>query len=228
MSNDLPQPLVTCWLSWVAIPTGDQAGVMAALGLARPVPVTFAEAEAVVEEAGHAGAEDDPGGCARVYVSPELDGWTLVIGPWCDSSDRERSGDVLRLCIELSSRYGAAQAYFFGAQGDGSAWLVAEKGAVVRRYCETGEAGDASLTLGHPLEREQVERERMGLPPVWDESLRNGAAEEEWKWRAFDMAPEIAAALGISPLALTARTRVRGSGVLADTPAADCPLPVVQ
>ncbi|MFI1438711.1 hypothetical protein [Streptomyces fructofermentans] len=66
--------------------------------------------------------------------------------------------------------------------------------------------------------QEQAERQRMGPPPVWDESARSDDAEEQWKSRAFDMAPDIASALGASPLALTADTRVRGVGILAETP----------
>ncbi|WP_234431820.1 hypothetical protein [Streptomyces sp. NRRL S-241] len=217
-SDDQPRPLSTCWLYWIAVPTGDQAGVIASLGLTRPVPVTFAEAEAVIDEDGHGEAEDNPDGMARVYVTPRIEGWTLVIGPWCDPCHSDRSDEVLRLCVDLSSRYGVAQAYYFGTQNDGSAWLIAEHGVVVRRYCETGEVDDGLLTLGKPLVQEQAERERMGLPSAWDESTRNDDAEEEWKWRAFDMAPEIASALGISPLALTASMRVRGVGVLAETP----------
>nr|WP_239084811.1 hypothetical protein [Streptomyces halstedii] len=188
------------------------------MGLTRPVPVTFAEAEAVIDEDGHGEAEDNPDGLARVYVSPEIEGWTLVIGPWCDPCSTDRSDEVLRLCANLSSRYGVAQAYYFGTQNDGSAWLIAEHGVVVRRYCETGEIDDGLLTLGKPLAQEQAERQRMGLPPTWNESERNDEVEAEWKWRAFDMAPEIATALGISPLALTESMRVRGVGVLAETP----------
>ncbi|WP_282204615.1 hypothetical protein [Kitasatospora fiedleri] len=216
--DDQPRPLSTCWLYWIAVPTGDQAGVIASLGLTRPVPVTFAEAEVVIDGDGHGEAEDNPDGMARVYVSPEIEGWTLVIGPWCNPCDSDRGDEVLRLCVDLSSRYGAAQAYYFGTQNDGSAWLIAEHGVVMRRYCETGTAEDGLLTLGQPLVQEQTERERIGLPLTWKASERNGEAEEEWKWRAFDMAPEIASALGISPLALTATMRVRGVGVLAETP----------
>ncbi|MFE7774506.1 hypothetical protein ACFU5O_11490 [Streptomyces sp. NPDC057445] len=216
--DDLPRPLATCWLFWIAVPTGDQAGVMEVLGLTQPSPVTFAEAEAVIDDDGHGESEENPDGMARVYVSPELDGWTLVIGPWCDPCDVERSDEVLRLCTNLSLRYGHAQAYYFGAQGDGSAWLVAEGGVVLRRYCETGEAEDAHFTLGEPLPLERVRRHQLGLPPTWDKATRNEEAEEEWKWAAFGLAPEIAAALGVSPLELLAGTRVEGVGVLALTP----------
>ncbi|MET7382076.1 hypothetical protein ABZT08_25190 [Streptomyces sp. NPDC005526] len=128
--------------------------------------MTFAEAEAIIDEDGHGESEENPDGMARVYVSPEPDGWTLVIGPWCDPCDAERSDDVLRLCRDLSVRYGQAQAYYYGSQGDGSAWLVAQDGVVLRRYSETGEADDAYLTLGEPLplERAQISSTPQRLP----------------------------------------------------------------
>ena len=188
------------------------------MGLVHPRPVTFAEAEEIIDDDGHGDSEDNPDGMARVYVSPELDGWTLAIGPWCDPCDAERSDEVLGLCTDLSLRYGQAQAYYYGSQGDGSAWLIAQDGVVLRRYCETGEAEDALLTLGEPLPLERVRREQLGLPAAWDEATESDEDEDEWKWAAFHLAPEIAAALGVSPFKLTADTRVEGVGVLALTP----------
>ncbi|MFD3517416.1 hypothetical protein [Streptomyces sp. NPDC058657] len=217
-TDNQPRPLATCWLYWIAVQTGDQAGVMQFLDLTPFSSVTFAEAEALIEEDGHGEAEGNPDGLARVYVIPEVDGWTLVIGPWCDPCDHERSDEVLRLCSDLGSRYGQAQAHYFGAQDDGSAWLVTEHGAVVRRYCETGEAEDALLTPGQPLAWERDRRDQLGLSRTWDETARGSEAEDEWKWGAFGMAPEIAAALGGSPLVRTAHTPVRGIGMIALTP----------
>ncbi len=191
---------------------------MEVLGLAQPRPVTFALANDVVDSDSHGGTAADFGPLARVFVTPELDGWTLVIGRWCSPVVDERSEDVLRLCTALSARYGQAQAYYFGWQGDGSAWIVAEDGAVVRRYCETGDGEDELLTLGEPLPFERARRAELGLSPEWDAAEENEDDEDEWKWAAHDMAPEIAKALGVSPLAITPDTPVRGTGVLALTP----------
>ncbi|MFI8439295.1 hypothetical protein ACIGKG_01605 [Streptomyces rochei] len=210
----LPRPLSSCWLHWIAVPTGDQLGVMALLGLTDAVPASFSSAQEVIDADSHAAAE----GLARVYVSPELDGWTLIIGRWCDPCDSERSDSVLQMCEELSARYGQAQAYYYGAQGDGSAWLVAERGTVVRRYCETGEGDDHYLTLGEPLRYECSRREHLGLATSWDAATETEEDEDEWSWETLHMAPEIAALLGVSPLALTAETPVSGTGVLARTP----------
>ncbi|WP_404815771.1 hypothetical protein [Streptomyces thermolineatus] len=44
------------------------------------------------------------------------------------------------------------------------------------------------------------------------------ADQEEWQWAASGLAPEIAAALGVSPLGLGPDTPSRGTGVLALTP----------
>ncbi|MGW4030317.1 hypothetical protein ACWEFL_13490 [Streptomyces sp. NPDC004838] len=222
--EDLPTSLTTCWNYWMAVPTGDQAGVMHALGLTAPTPVTFAVAREVIDADGHGDPDDapaadgEPDEYSRVFVSPELDGWTLVVGAWCDPSDGERAEDVLGLCTALSTRYGKAQAYYYGAQGDGSAWLLAENGVVLRRYSETGEDEDEELTLGAPLVLERARRMELGLTPDWDAETESEEAEEEWAWAANDLAPEIAEAFGVSPLDLAADTPVRGTGLLALTP----------
>ncbi|MEV7795317.1 hypothetical protein AB0O68_25480 [Streptomyces sp. NPDC087512] len=187
---------------------------MALLGLTDAVPVSFSQAQEAVDEDSHSGTER----LSRVYVSPVLNGWTLVIGRWCDPRDPERSDDVLRLCEALSARYGQAQAYYYGAQGTGSAWLIAEQGAVARRYCETDEGEDHYLTLGEPLPFERSRREALGLPTTWDAATETEEDEEEWALETAHMAPKIAAQLSISPFALTARTPTSGTGVLARAP----------
>ncbi|MGW6858309.1 HEAT repeat domain-containing protein [Streptomyces xanthophaeus] len=216
--DDRPTALWSCWNHWIAVPSGDQDGIIAVLGLADPRPATFALGHDIVDGDGH---EAEPGGVecfTRVFVTPELDGWTFVLGAWCDPCGGERSADVLRLCTLLSERYGRAQAYYFGAQGDGSAWLVAERGTVTRRYCETGEGEDALLTLGGPLPFERARRAELDLPPVWDAATEDEEDADAWRWAASDLAPEIAQALGASPLAIGPATVARGTGVIALTP----------
>jgi hypothetical protein len=215
--KDWPEPVSTCWNHWIAVPAGDQAGVMDVLGLSSPRPVTFAEARRMIDAGGHG----DPGErrrLSRVFVTPEVDGWTLVIGAWCDPCGSERHEDVLRSCEALSARYGGAQAYYYGAQGDGSAWLVAEHGRVVRRYAATGEPEDELLTIGDPLSLEQVRLAELGLPADGDLGSASDEQIERWTEIAFDLAPEIAAAYGVSPFTLTREMKVRGTGMLALTP----------
>ncbi|MET8864156.1 hypothetical protein ABZW11_14510 [Nonomuraea sp. NPDC004580] len=51
--TDAPQPIPTCWNHWIAVPTGDQAGVIELLGLAPVRPLTFAEAQELIDEDAH-------------------------------------------------------------------------------------------------------------------------------------------------------------------------------
>jgi hypothetical protein len=154
-ADDWPMPIWTCWNHWIAVSTGDQAGVMRILGLTRPEPITFAQAQEMIDADGHDDSADSRH-LFRVFVTPEVEGWTLVFGTWCDPYDRERREDVLRLCRKLSARYGRAQAYYYGAQSDGSTWLVAGYGTVLRRYSATGEGDDERLVLGDPLPQERA------------------------------------------------------------------------
>jgi hypothetical protein len=215
---DPPRPFTACWLHWIAVPTGDQAGVMELLGLSDPEPAGFARAREFVGLDSHGDLPQDGQDRARVYVSPELGGWTFVIGRWCSPADPERTEDVARLCGALSARYGRAHAFYHGAHGDGSAWLVAEHGAVLRRYCEAGDPEDGLLTLGDPLPYERARRRELGLAPVWDEGTECDEDEEEWAWAASGMAPGLAASLGLCPRDIAPTTPARGTGFLARTP----------
>ncbi|MFE8013399.1 hypothetical protein ACFU3O_11745 [Streptomyces antibioticus] len=217
LPDDRPEGMWGCWNHWIAVPGDDQSGIMRTLGVVDPRPVTFALGNDIVDADGHR-ADDTFTGYERVFVTPELDGWTLVLGAWCDPCGAERREEVLRLCTDLSARYGQAHAYYYGGQGDGSAWLVAEHGAVIRRYCETGEEGDELLTLGEPLPYERARRAELGLQPDWDAAQESQDDEEQWRWAAHDMAADLAHSYGASPLHISAETPSRGTGVIALTP----------
>jgi hypothetical protein len=42
--------------------------------------------------------------------------------------------------------------------------------------------------------------------------------DDEWKWEAFDLAPKVAAALSINPMAIGPTTTMRGTPLIALTP----------
>ncbi|MGW5520129.1 hypothetical protein [Nocardia africana] len=134
---------------WYSIPTTDQAAVLDAFDLCDPVPATMRMGLARWSR------EDGwrPGDRAvygqtlatfeQVYVSPALDGWTLVFAdyPTLDGGGaaghrRARAADALHRCWQLSHRFGAAHWYAQGLDGysDHSGWCVCERGEVVR-YC---------------------------------------------------------------------------------------------
>lgn len=211
--DDSPEPLTACFLAWIAVRTGDQAGLLDLLGLIDPEPATFVLGTAAADSDSHDFQDGPPySQYARVFVTPELGGWTLLVGRWCSPIDEERSDDVAGMCRDLSARYGAAQAYFYGAQNDGSAWLVAEHGVIVRRGAsdKEGVAGDSDWEIGEPLPFEQQEHARV----IAD----GGDVEFEWEFAQLEMAPKLAGALSINPLEVGAATAARGRGVLALTP----------
>ncbi|WP_225101530.1 HEAT repeat domain-containing protein [Streptomyces sp. CoH27] len=202
--DDQARPLDVCFTSWIAVPGGDQQGITELLDLFEARPATFALGHSIGAHDSHDGFE-----YGRVYVTPEVDGWTLVLGPWCNPVEEERAEDVLRVVTELSRRYGKAQAYYFGEQGGGSGWLVAENGDVVRRYGGFQGEADARYTLGAPLPEERAACIEEGLAP--DD-------EEDWADFAPYLAPDLARQLGVSPFGLGAPTTVRGAGIVALTP----------
>ncbi|QMU67106.1 HEAT repeat domain-containing protein [Streptacidiphilus sp. P02-A3a] len=216
--DDLPVPLACCFLSWIAVSTGDQAGVTEMLGLTAAYPVPFSTGVHAADCDSHGGLDDDPHDrYRRVFVTPELAGWTLVVGSWCDPSAAEREADVLDACERLSARYGRAQAYWYGAQNDGSAVLVAERGETLRRLAYIPGDDTQHLDLGIPLAYEQERRTALGLPALTAEHLEVDEDDDEWMWELLEIATKLAGELSLDPLSIDAGTPARGIGLLALT-----------
>jgi hypothetical protein len=71
--------------------------------------------------------EHDERDSGVVYAGPAINGWVAIVGPRCDAFGEHRV-EVQTLLERLSAEYREAHAFYFGAQGDGSAWLVARNG----------------------------------------------------------------------------------------------------
>jgi HEAT repeat protein len=200
LTHDHPMPIDCCFLIWIAVEASDQQRVMELFGLTPVWPATFRLGIAAADLDGH-GPREDSTHLARVFVAPPLDGWTLLFGPWCSPL----RNDALELCVRASSVFGKAQAYWYADQNDGSAWLIAENGTLIRRGANFGNARDDELALGTPLPEEAE-----ALAAVEDEDERGCAL--------FDFAPKLAGRLSINPLELSADTPRQGHGWLALTP----------
>ncbi|GAB2599538.1 hypothetical protein Aab01nite_75960 [Paractinoplanes abujensis] len=185
---------------WLALPTGDQTAVLEALALSSPRPATMRLGRAVAGAASH-GSVREEWRRAVVFVSPQLDGWTLVFGHWADD-DSEHEG--LR---RLSTRFGRAQAYWYDDHTGSSGWTVAENGILVRHYSDIG---DEPIGERLPIERGKLTNTDLEELPVD-------------RWPDDDAgicdALAVAAAMSISPSELGPETLVRGNGVLAVTEA---------
>ncbi|MES5824122.1 HEAT repeat domain-containing protein [Streptomyces sp. RG80] len=231
--------------SWYAVPSDDQAAVLAAFDLSDPEPVTLRTGASAWNHDSHNwGGKRPHERCARVFVSPALDGWTLVFGRSSqdrhrieDAEDQEaaRSEVVRERCADLSRRFGAAHWYGMSC-GDGwTAWCIAEGGEVVRFY-DAFEADEKGIVgVRHPAESGfLLPHETVDTGDALDsftEELHSAGnqLDVEAFYRRYAQARrdlgipdtcyaiDIAARLSINPSALGARTRITGSGVLALT-----------
>ncbi|MFE2915392.1 HEAT repeat domain-containing protein [Kitasatospora indigofera] len=218
LPDDLPSPVACCFLSWIAVRTGDQSGVMDLLGLSAPRPVPFVAGVLAADLDSHAGLDENPlDQYRRVFVTPELAGWTLVVGSWCDPASAEREAEVLEACVRLSARYGHAQAYWYSDQHDGSAVLVTEQGTVVRRFAYIPGEDTRHLELGAPLPYEQRRRTALALPSLAAGHLLTEEDEDEWEWELLELAPGLSAELSLDLRSIGANTPARGTGFLALT-----------
>jgi hypothetical protein len=199
---------------WLALPTGDQAAILAALDLSDPRPVTMRLGFAAFYCDSH-GMADDKQREGRVFVTPLLDGWTLVLGAWYarwGTGKRE-----IDACRELSARFGDAQSFWFDAQTGRSSWLICSEGKVVRWYDEER----PKRTIGPRLPVEQgrlLPHEDPDIPEsdlaAWDHNAPDAA--RQWKEICErNGVPDschaltVAAAMSISPDSLGPDTQTR-------------------
>jgi hypothetical protein len=185
LPRDRPHRLDDAFCSWLTVRGGDQQGIMRVLGLNRSQPVTYDLGETLVAHLGHGGPE------RHVFISPRLNGWTVVSGPSCSPYRRPQIDAWVR---RLSSIYGDAQAYFFGSQSAADAWLVGVRGRIVRRFSWE----EPETSTGEPLPIELRVLRGLGLagPP---ERLDDDSDELQ-DFVGECGAPQVAADLSIDPV----------------------------
>ena len=215
LPDDRPEMIDGCWNHWFTVRGGDQAGIMAVLGLTHPRPATFPLGADVVEQGAH-----DRRQCELVFVTPELNGWTAVIGPWCDLTEPDTAEDVRGRLERLSAGYGEAHGFYFGSQNDGSAWLVARDGRTVRRFYEL----DAAMAIGDPLPIEREVLARLGIDGRPEDLIDTDdrALADAFYQFAYELSgKDISAALSLDTTwGMPTDATVRGTGVLARIPGA--------
>jgi hypothetical protein len=189
--HDRPRTLDACFNAWLTVRGGDQQGIMRVLGLTRSAPATYDLGETLVSHLGH-GGPDRSRTWRHVFISPRLNGWTVVSGPSCAPDDQPQVEEWLQ---ELSAAYGDAQAYFYASQGEGDAWLVASRGRIVRRFS----SAKPDTSTGEPLPIEMRALERLGFtgPP---ERLDADDTDHLWDFLGECGAPQVAQELSIDPV----------------------------
>lgn len=207
---------------WLALPTGDQRAVLAALDLSNPQPATMRLGFAAFycDRHGAASEEQTEG---RVFVTPRLDGWTLVLGAWYTRwGGYDSYGEA---CRDVSSRFGTAQAYWYDAQTGASAWVVCADGEILRWYDPDREPAEVGARL--PVEQGLLlPDEDTGIPDevfaAWSPSAPDASERLVDLYARYHVpatcdALTVAAAMSVSPRSLGPDTDVHGHGLLALT-----------
>jgi hypothetical protein len=125
---------------WIAVRTHDQAALLDALGITASVPVTMR-----LGLSAYRAHRDE----ARVFVSPVLDGWIIVLdptlhSPWNHPADLTDLTDRLNV---LSRRFGAAHYYHEGMAGGD--WIITADGTAV---CSCDDCGQLFCWPGCPID----------------------------------------------------------------------------
>ena len=230
--GEVPSPMHLCG-SWFAIPVADQAAVLAAFGLSEPRPATMRLGESAWNYDHHCWAGREHVRCARMYVTPVLDGWMLVFGalPEVAHADSDSAAeDALRRgaqerCRELSVRFGAAHWYGASCGDDWTAWCLAESGTSVRYYDAFSPGGP--IGPAHPAESGYLLPHEDGFPDDAFDGI-NPDDTKAFMTRYLQVketlaipdtahATTIAARTSVNPAALGPHTSVTGHGLIAAT-----------
>ncbi|MFJ5778849.1 hypothetical protein [Streptomyces sp. NPDC093094] len=201
----LPSSTLFGW--WMAVPGASYEGVFEVLGLHDRQPVTVSAGVEAAEGRRVLVPGPDGGGrtAGRVFVTPELDGWRLVLGPFdLLVGDDDPWGGMIGTVERLSVRCGQAQLFFLDDAGGSDLWFVAENGRVIRRYA----AESDPEWEGDPLPWETLAVDDPEYDPEYDDAEPNAGTTG---------ARSACRYLSLDPGEVGPDTRVRGHGWLAVT-----------
>ncbi|MFB7105418.1 hypothetical protein [Streptomyces hydrogenans] len=192
---------------WMAVPAASYEGLFTALDLHDPRPVTCAAGEAAIEgrelqvpDGGETGGTRSVG---RVFITPELDGWRLVFGPF-DLLVGDFWDGMVETVERVSAHCGQAQFFFLDDAGGSDVWLVAEDGRVIRQFAAESEPE----WEGDPLPWETLAVDDPDFDPEYDDAPTNAGTAG---------ARSACAHLSVDPNAVGPGTEARGHGWLALT-----------
>ncbi|MBL1098028.1 hypothetical protein [Streptomyces coffeae] len=187
-----PRHLDLGW--WYAVPGESYEGLFTALDLHDRVPVTFHEGMDVQRLRTHPGA-------VPVFITPELDGWRLIFGH-LESVVGIEWEDMMGAVERLSAHCGEAQMFFEDMAGGANMWVVAEQGAIRRRYARESDPE----WVGEPLPWEERWMDSEDFDPEYDEAEPNEGTAG---------VATACGSLSVDPTRLGPDTEMRGHGWLA-------------
>jgi len=110
---------------WIAIRTRNLTAVQTALGLNNPTPCSWTEGITRIHD-------------HRLFVSPPVNGWTLVVGPRLPDPSEDVEA-CFRFLLRLSRDLGEVQFFSLNRVVGHHAWARFERGRAIRGYAWAGE-----------------------------------------------------------------------------------------
>jgi hypothetical protein len=189
----------------MAVPGVSYEGVFEALDLHDRRPVTVAAGIEAVESRDVRVPRPDGAGrsAGRAFVTPELNGWRLVFGPF-DLLVGEPWDGMIETVERVSVHCGQAQFFFLDDAGGSDIWIVAENGRVIRQYA----AESDPEWEGDPLPWETLAVDDEDFDPEYDDVPPNAGTTG---------ARSACAYLSVDPDEVGPDTEVRGHGWLTVT-----------
>jgi hypothetical protein len=202
--------------AWLTVKTGDLSRLLRTLGLTDALGLPWSKWPSMRREARKKLKKvnsDGPGAGLRrlVFISPDLDGWRMLVGDRFYASsweDVEESGtsshftQVAEWCCQLSRQFGEAHAFTADWENGTFAFILTRHGKVDRQFVDA--SGDLLIDEGEPTAEELVLRANFDPGPddcpLW------------FSYEHPDNIAAIAAACSIHPSRLSRRVK---SGVVA-------------
>ncbi|MEV5707395.1 HEAT repeat domain-containing protein [Actinoallomurus sp. NPDC052274] len=137
--------------SCIAVPGDDQKAILEILDFADPGPMYFDLGLAVASGSWWTVPPVEHTQRAEAFITPEVDGWTLIVSGWCypawDDEWYAQTRDVLR---RLSERFGVAWGFAGRGHAGTEAWACAKGGDVMweQRVTLDDEWGEDDATEG--------------------------------------------------------------------------------
>jgi hypothetical protein len=192
-------------MAWFAIPTEDSASLISAFGFRNAIPANWkVGVQTAYSDLGHA------------FVTPPVDGWTLVLGLGLPSFDTEkRTREFLALIDTFAASF--PDFYYFGTHRvvDFHGWVRVSDGKIQRAYAYLGERGETLYESGNKTEEEIA----LGFD-FFDERSQEAASKdyferEDLRYPNEEDVMRISAAWTINTQTLDQRTE-KGIGFLAE------------
>jgi hypothetical protein len=203
-------------LSWLAIRGGDVCTVARVLDLSEPVSVRWLQGLHAVQNDYWDFEADISSQLSRLFLTPELDGWLLVIGGWVGGTRKRTKGateegprGVAERCRILSSLYGSAHAFTTQGRMDYYSWTLTEGGTLKRLFVWDGKP---VIDEGVPSDTETklilADKEEFLADATFD--------AEDWT-PGEPLVMALAAAFSLDIDSLGPSTRLEGNGYLYKT-----------